>query len=97
MSTTFCPHCHQPIAEDRAGIRLPAVKVKIFDVVRRAAQHGIRVEYINWLCFDGRANAVTIRNHIKQINDRLQDTEFRITGAGRANWKGYYRIERRRR
>ena len=70
MSTTFCPHCHQPIAETRAGIRLPWRKVQIFDVIRRSGRYGIRVEYINQLCFDGVANAVTIRNHIKQINQR---------------------------
>jgi hypothetical protein len=59
MSTTFCPHCHQPLAETRAGIRLPWRKVQIFDVIRHAKGHGVRIEYINVLCFDGKAK-VTI-------------------------------------
>jgi hypothetical protein len=80
----------------KAGIRLPWRKLQIFDVIRRSGRDGIRIEYINQLCFDGVGNGVTIRNHIKQINQCLEDTEFRISGAGRENWKGFYRIERRR-
>jgi hypothetical protein len=91
MSTTFCPTCHQPIAEARAGVRLPVLKKRIFDAIRRAGSGGILLDDINAIVFDGLANPVTIRNHIRQINEALaSEANFRIDGNSTP--RGFYRI-----
>ena len=66
--TKLCSHCHQPLPEMRAGVRLSALKARIFDAIERAGSNGITIEDINAICFDGQASAVNVRNHIHQIN-----------------------------
>ena len=95
MATTFCPACHQPIAEAREGVRLPALKAHIFDVVRRAGIDGVTIDDINAIVYgDHPASPETIRNHISQINEALAETGVRIRGLSTP--KGYYRIVRSR-
>jgi hypothetical protein len=89
MGTDFCPQCHQPMAEVRNGVRLPSLKARIYDVVRRAGIRGILLDDINAIVFDGHANPVTIRNHIRQLNDLLADTDVSISGRVP---RGFYRI-----
>ena len=81
--TKLCSHCHQPLPELRAGVRLSPLKAHIFDVIKRADLNGITIEDINAICFDGRASAVNVRNHIHQINDALAGTDFEIAAAHR--------------
>ena len=69
--TKLCSHCHQPLPELRAGVRLSALKARIFDAIERAGSNGITIEDINAICFDGQASAVNVRTHIHQINDAL--------------------------
>ena len=92
--TKLCSHCHQPLPELRAGVRLSPLKAHIFDVVKRADSNGITIEDINTICFDGRASAVNVRNHIHQINDALAGTDFEIRG-GAPGMVGYFHIVKR--
>jgi hypothetical protein len=86
----LCPHCHQPVPELRAGVRLSPLKAHIFDVIKRADSNGIIIEDINTICFDGRATAVNIRTHIHQINDALAGTDFQIRKA--SGMVGFFHI-----
>jgi len=70
------------------------LKLRIFNVVRRAGIDGIRIEDINGVVFNGDSNAVNIRNHVLQINKRLRGTPFRILGDG-PYMRGQYRLKRR--
>ena len=56
--------------------------------------NGITIEDINANCFDGRASAVNVRNHIHQINDALAGTDFEIRG-GAPGMVGYFHIVKR--
>ena len=93
--TKLCSHCHQPLPELRAGVRLSALKARIYDVVKLAGSNGITIEDINATCFDGRTSAVNVRNHIHQINDALAGTDLEIRG-GEPGMLGYYHIVKRR-
>ena len=92
--TKLCAHCQQPMPELRAGVRLSPLKARIFDVVKRADKNGITIADVNGICFDGRASAVNIRNHIRQINDALAGTDLEIRG-GAPGMVGYYHIVKR--
>ena len=95
MAVMFCSACHQPIVEAREGVRLPALKVHVFDVVRRAGIDGVTIDDINAIVYgDHPASPETIRNHISQINEALAETGVRIRGLSTP--KGYYRIARSR-
>jgi len=82
------------VPEVRAGIRLSQLKAHIFDVIKRSGSSGVTVQTINGVCFDGRASAVNVRNHISQINDALAGTDFEIRG-GAPGMLGYYHIVKR--
>jgi|AmaraimetFIIA100_FD_contig_31_46823461_length_512_multi_4_in_0_out_0_2 hypothetical protein len=81
------------MTEVRNGIRLPRLKARIYDIVRRAGIDGILVDDINAIAFDGHASPVTIRNHIRQLNELLADTDVRISGRMP---RGFYRIVSKR-
>jgi hypothetical protein len=91
MSTTVCPCCRQPIAEARAGVRLPARKLRIFDCIHRAGPGGIPIETVNSIVYgDDPATRSTIRNHIKQINDLFETADVRLRIIG-SKPRGIYR------
>jgi len=91
MSTVFCPTCHRPMPpETRAGVRLTPLKARIFDVVRRAGVDGISGADINAIIFGGRASLDTVKAHVWQINDLLEETGIAIRGDG-----GSFRIVER--
>ena len=92
--TKLCSHCHQRLPELRAGVRLSTLKARIFDAIERVGSNGITIEDINAICFDGRASAVNVRNHIHQINDALAGTDFEIRG-GAPGMVGYFHIVKR--
>jgi len=79
------------LPELRAGVRLSPLKAHIFDVIKRADSNGITIADINTICFDGRASAVNVRNHIHQINDALAGTDLEIRG-GAPGMVGYFHI-----
>ena len=92
--TKLCSHCHQPLPELRAGVRLSPLKAHIFDVVKRAGSNGITIEDINAICFNGRASAANVRNHIHQINDALAGTDLGDSRR-RTGMVGYFHIVKR--
>ena len=66
-----CPHCGQRMAYMRAGARLPPLKARIFDAIKRAGADGISgPEVIESLGLDVGENG--IRAHVWQINQILQ-------------------------
>ena len=91
-----CPHCHQPLPERRAGVRLSRLKAHIFDVIKRSDREGVPLDVINTLCFDGNSTAANIRVHINQINDLLWDSGLFISGRA-VGMKGLFHLVKRRR
>lgn len=99
-----CPCCGQALPELRLGVRLPPLKLRIYDLIRRAGRDGIRADDLRAIVYDAnvpRGNGIreqrssdTIRSHINQINDLLSayGTGFRIS-AGR-DPRSYYRLIR---
>ena len=87
MSPTVCPMCRRPI--------LPPTKTRIFDCIKRTGNDGILLGDINAVVFNGEANLVTIRNHIRQINGRLAAAGTGTKIDGLSAPKGFYRIVRR--
>lgn len=87
MVTHFCPECHQPMAEVVAGVRLTALKARLFRYIE-THPHQSSAEIAAH--FYGRARgdpALTVRSHIYQINDALMNTPLRIRGG---QWIGFY-------
>ena len=83
MATEFCPHCHQPMAQSVAGVRLPIFKAELFRFIfTHPGQSSIDLAQ-----HFGKASQYTIRAHIEQINDALMNTGTRIRGH---RWLGYY-------
>ena len=85
--TTCCPHCHQPIATERFGVRLTPLKAAIFDRIRRAGELGVTsVEIVSDLYVDRRpVSSTTIKAHAFQINEQLCATDWRIV-SDRRRW-----------
>jgi hypothetical protein len=83
---TTCPTCHQRIAHERFGIRLPQLKAAIIDMIAAAGDLGITSEEIaGELYSGGRANANTIKAHVFQINDLLVETDWCVR-SDRRRW-----------
>jgi hypothetical protein len=80
-----CPECGQPIAEHRLGVRLTPLKARIFDAIRRYGEERIKCAELG--------NPRTVKAHVSQINDLLEETDWRIDG--RRGRDGGYRLVRR--
>lgn len=88
-STTKCRHCGQPLPEMRVGIRLSLKKARIFDAIRRAGENRITTKQL-LSDYDFAKNKNTLLAHIWQINEKLEETNYRLRGK-----TGYgYRLER---
>jgi hypothetical protein len=91
MTGRCCPTCHQVLPETRLGVRLTPLKARIFDAVRRGGRDGIDRADLFELIFGGEPHSrETLKAHIFQINELLEDTGYRITGHSVA------RLEKRR-
>ena len=80
-----CPHCGQRMAYVRAGARLPPLKARIFDAIKRAGAAGISgPDVIESLGLEVGENG--IRAHVWQINQILIrfGASGRIVSRGRA-------------
>lgn len=76
-----CPACGQVVPEQRAGVRLTPVKVRIFDAVKRAGIGGISSRDLVQVVYEDDRhprNIATIRAHIWQLNELLAGTDVRI-------------------
>jgi hypothetical protein len=82
-----CPACHQPIATERLGVRLPPLKAAILDRIKAAGELGVTSEEIvGDLYSDRRAVSVTtIKAHVNQLNDLLAGTDRHIR-SDRRRW-----------
>jgi len=84
-----CQLCGQRLPETRMGVKLTALKARIFDAVRRAGRMGIDGDELFKLAFEGRETKRSVlRNHISQLNDLLAGTDVVIRG------RVTYRLER---
>jgi len=91
-----CPHCHQPFAVMRVGVRLPTKKARIFDLIKSAGEIGITTAELKLAVYGERKmNPVTVRAHIQQINDLLVATDWRIRSIDHRYWV-LVRLPRRR-
>lgn len=99
--TRRCPYCDQALPEIRLGVRLPDLKARIFDLVHRAGRTGITWEDLWALTYSGAVVSgkgirqarcrTTLKTHISQINEDLEDVGYRIIGHQRT---GVYRLEK---
>ena len=83
-----CPTCGRPF-ETRAGVRLPPLKAHIFDLIKATGDHGITSNDLRAVIYDGvkqPRRLDTVRNHILQINELLENTECRIVTHDRRHW-----------
>jgi hypothetical protein len=77
-----CPHCQQPLPEVRLGVRLSATKARIFDAVARAGEDGIeRCDLIGIVYGEAGGNLQTLKAHIFQINELIEDEGYHIGGG----------------
>ena len=84
-----CPHCHQPLML-RLGVRLPLLKVRIFDAIKAAGEMGITSRDLRQLIYGKCADEITlttVRMHCQQINEYLYETEWRIRCPDRRHWQ----------
>ena len=77
--------------EVRCGVPMSALKARIFDNIKRGGRNGIDTDILFGIVFDGRkATKDSLKSHIQQINDRIEDEGWRIVGKkGRG---GNYRL-----
>jgi hypothetical protein len=90
-----CPTCGQPVVETRCGIKLTPIKVRIFDLIQRSGEEGIPSTALNILVFDGMASPNTVKAHIWQINNVIEDEGWRIRQTVPRGGYCLYRLEQR--
>jgi hypothetical protein len=76
-----CHYCGQLLPEMRLGVRLTALKARIFDIVVRAGECGVSGEDLHAIVYqdeDKKPARESIKSHVVQINDLLEDTGYRI-------------------
>jgi hypothetical protein len=90
LNAKTCACCGQPLTEIRLGVRLMPLKARIFDAVRRGGGDGIdRRNLFNIVFGDDDAHSRkhgfhTLKVHIVQINELIEDTGYRIEGRSAA-------------
>lgn len=85
MKQRCCNYCGQTLPEIRLGVRLPALKARIFDLVQRGGEDGITAKDLFDILFGAEQEPpqrATIKSHINQINEALEDSGYRILGCG---------------
>lgn len=82
-----CSHCGQQIAHERLGVRLTPLKAAIVDRIKWAGDLGRSSEsLVRELYFDRRPVSVTtLKAHIWQINDALEQTDW-VIASDRRRW-----------
>jgi hypothetical protein len=89
----LCPKCHQPIKHVRLGVQLTELKAAIFDTIKAAGEIGVSSEELAqsdlWRDSPRRRPPTknTVRTHIGQINQELEDTGWRIVGDHHRPWR----------
>ena len=79
---TRCPHCQQVLPEIRLGVRLPPLKARIFDLIRRGGEDGIFSRDVLDIAYsDPTRSLATLKAHVHQINEAIEDSGYRIVGS----------------
>jgi hypothetical protein len=78
--TECCPNCGAPIRPKRLGVKMTPLKVRIFDAVRRSGDIGIATTELAGML---ELQTITVRAHIWQINDVIDDTGYKIVSVDR--------------
>ena len=73
----WCPHCG---AAMRFGVWLTKRQREIFDRLKRAGEERLQVE-------DFEMNRNLFKAHIWQINDKLEETDYKIVGKRNEGWR----------
>src|SRR5262245_12764897 len=78
-----CHYCGQALPELRLGVRLTALKARLFDLVQRSGIDGISSDDLCSLLYpDGGGSHQTLKAHVWQINEMIADEGYRIDGRG---------------
>jgi len=75
MARLNCPHCGQPLPDERAGVALPGRLLDMFDAINRSPMTSIE------LASRFEISPSCVRTHIVRLREYLADTPFRIASA----------------
>lgn len=90
-----CPTCHQPVRETRLGVRLSPIKAALVDAIKAAGDIGITSrELVDLLGRPKRSSL--IRVHAYQINDILEETDWRIVSMDGRRFGRWQLVKRTR-
>ena len=87
----LCPHCNQPMDNNRVGIRLSPLQAAIFDVIKASGDTGVTSQSIRTIVYENRRapKLSAIKVHIWQINEVLQETEYMII-CEQPEWRNWH-------
>jgi hypothetical protein len=88
MAVAVCPHCGQPIASERLGVRLTPLKARIIDVIKAAGEVGVSSAELVYDVYGDRARVPltsAIKSHVWQINEVLEQTGW-VIQSDRRRW-----------
>ena len=95
MVVKRCPCCHQTLKSERLGLPMPPVKAAIFDEIKNSGWVGISSRSIIAQVWpDEKPGIANVRNHVAQLNDMLEETNFVIACEGRGD-KALWTLTRR--
>jgi hypothetical protein len=78
-----CPYCNSVLPDIRLGVRLTPLKARIFDLVQRGGVDGIDRRDLLDIINTHREKPIchrTLKAHIFQINELIEDSGYRIGG-----------------
>lgn len=84
MSVMRCPHCHQHISSQRAGVVMSPLKAALFDYLKSAGDVGTSAHELVDGFFQGSVSRNCASQHLKQLDDLLQETSYEIVCEGRS-------------
>jgi hypothetical protein len=95
----LCPHCRQPMKHERCGVPLSPLKAAIFDVIKQAGDVGVTsTEILDGEVYRERreTTTATIKTHVRQINELLEDTPWIIGNERVTNRERRWCLQRRK-
>jgi 2-polyprenyl-6-methoxyphenol hydroxylase-like FAD-dependent oxidoreductase len=90
-----CPHCHQHIGMERLGVPMSPLKARLFDRIKAAGVVGISARELTDDLYRDTKTRNCVSQHIKQLNDLLEETDWVIACDGRS-WLARRCLRRRR-
>jgi hypothetical protein len=83
--TICCSLCHQPIGTMRLGVRFTPLKAEILDRIKAAGDLGVSSDELLDL-WDSPVAKNTVKAHVWQLNELLEETIYRIVCDGRGSF-----------